>query len=76
MKPGGQVATVEFVPNEDRVTPPQAAGFSMMMLGATPGGDAYTFAELDGMFREAGFGESTMQDLAPAPQRLLLTKYA
>jgi hypothetical protein len=76
MKPGGQVATIEFVPNEDRVTPPQAAGFSMMMLGATPGGDAYTFAELDGMFREAGFGESTMQDLAPAPQRLLLTKYA
>jgi hypothetical protein len=76
MKPDGQVATIEFAPNEDRVTPPQAAGFAMMMLGSTPGGDAYTFAELDGMFREAGFGESTMQDLTPSPQRLLLTKYA
>jgi tRNA A58 N-methylase Trm61 len=75
MKPGGQVATVEFVPNPDRVTPPQAAGFSMMMLGATPGGDAYTFAELDWMFRAAGFGASTMQDLAPSPERLVLTKY-
>jgi 2-polyprenyl-3-methyl-5-hydroxy-6-metoxy-1,4-benzoquinol methylase len=76
MKPEGQVATVEFVPNEDRVTPPQAATFSMMMLGSTPGGDAYTFAELDGMFRAAGFGESTMQDLQPSPERLVLTKYA
>ncbi len=76
MKPAGQVATVEFVPNEDRVTPPQAAGFAMMMLGSTPGGDAYTFAELDSMFRKAGFGESTMRDLPPGPQRLVLTKYA
>jgi hypothetical protein len=76
MNPGGQVATVEFVPNEDRVTPPQAASFSMMMLGGTPGGDAYTFAELDGMFRAAGFGSSAMQDLAPSPERLVLTKYA
>jgi O-methyltransferase domain/Dimerisation domain len=76
MNPGGQVATVEFVPNADRVTPPNAASFSMMMLGGTPGGDAYTFAELDGMFRAAGFGGSTMQDLAPSPERLVLTSYS
>lgn len=76
MNPGGQVATIEFVPNEDRVTPPQAASFSMIMLGGTPSGDAHTFAELDGMFRAAGFGASTMQDLAPSPERLVLTKYA
>jgi 2-polyprenyl-3-methyl-5-hydroxy-6-metoxy-1,4-benzoquinol methylase len=76
MNPGGQVATIEFVPNEDRVTPPQAASFSMMMLGGTPGGDAYPFAELDAMFRAAGFGASTMQDLAPSPERLVLTTYA
>jgi len=59
MNPGSIVATVEFVPNEDRVTPPNAAMFSMMIAGeGTQGGDAYTFAELDKMFREAGFGES------------------
>ncbi|HET9477992.1 MAG TPA: class I SAM-dependent methyltransferase, partial [Pyrinomonadaceae bacterium] len=29
---GGRAVTLEFVPNEDRVTPPDAAGFSMMML--------------------------------------------
>src|SRR5262249_61875474 len=52
---GGRVATLEFVPNEDRVTPPQAAAFSMQMLGGTPRGDAYTFAELEQMFEHAGF---------------------
>ncbi len=73
LKPGGRVATVEFVPNDDRITPPMAAGFSMMMLGSTEGGDAYTFKELDAMFRDAGFGESAAQELGP--QTLILTKY-
>jgi hypothetical protein len=31
----------------------KAAGFSMQMLGGTPAGDAYTFAELEEMFRNA-----------------------
>jgi len=74
LKPGGLAATLEFVPNVDRVTPPTAAAFSLMMLGSTPHGDAYTFIELDRMFREAGFGESAMRDLPPSPERLILTK--
>jgi len=73
LKPGGRAATVEFVPNDDRVSPPHAAAFSMMMLGSTGGGDAYTFKELDAMFRDAGFGESTAQPLGP--ETLILTKY-
>ncbi len=73
LKPGGRMATLEFVPNEDRVTPPAAASFAMVMLGSTPAGDAYTFADLDAMFRAAGFGESSMQDLPPSPQRLIVT---
>ena len=73
LKPGGRVATVEFVPNDDRITPPMPAAFSMMMLGSTEGGDAYTFKELDAMFRDAGFGESTAQPLGP--QTLILTQY-
>ncbi len=72
LKPGGRVATVEFVPNEDRISPPMAASFSLMMLGSTEGGDAYTFKELDAMFRDAGFGESTAQELGP--ETLILTK--
>ena len=73
MNPYGRVATLEFVPNEDRVTPPIAASFSFVMLGNTQQGDAYTFREYDSMFRQAGFGESRMQDLEPSPHRLLLT---
>lgn len=74
MNPQSCVATVEFVPNDDRVTPSIAASFSLIMLGNTERGDAYTFRELDEMFREAGFGESSMQDLEPTPQRLILTE--
>src|SRR5579863_5925985 len=75
MKPGGQLATVEFVPNDDRVLPPAGATFSMIMLTNTSGGDAYTFAELDRMFQEAGFGESRPHELPPSPEKLILTAY-
>jgi 2-polyprenyl-3-methyl-5-hydroxy-6-metoxy-1,4-benzoquinol methylase len=74
LSPSGIVATLEFVPNEDRVTPPIAAAFSLIMLAKTPNGDAYTFEELDRMFRNAGFGESRIQPLYPSPQHLLLTR--
>jgi 2-polyprenyl-3-methyl-5-hydroxy-6-metoxy-1,4-benzoquinol methylase len=55
LKPGGRAAIAEFVPNADRVTPPTAAAFSMMMLATTPAGDAYTFAELERISKSAGF---------------------
>ena len=55
LKPGGRVAIVEFIPNDDRVTPPTAAAFSMIMLVNTPSGDAYTFAEIASMAKNAGF---------------------
>ena len=70
---GGRAVTVEFVPNEDRVTPPQAAGFSMTMLGVTPSGDAYTFAELERMFRNAGFSRSELHELPPTIQRVVIS---
>jgi ubiquinone/menaquinone biosynthesis C-methylase UbiE len=74
LKPGGQVATLEFVPNDDRITPAMPAAFSLIMLASTDHGDAYTFREFDQMFRAAGFGESTLQDMPQSPQRLILTK--
>jgi 2-polyprenyl-3-methyl-5-hydroxy-6-metoxy-1,4-benzoquinol methylase len=59
LKPGGRAAALEFVPNEDRVSPPVAAAFSLTMLANTAGGDAYTFRELEEMYREAGFSGVT-----------------
>ena len=55
LRPGGRAATLEFVPNEDRVSPPMPAAFSMTMLASTPAGDAYTLSELTAMYNEAGF---------------------
>jgi hypothetical protein len=72
VKPGGRVAVVEFVPNEDRVSPPMAAAFSLTMLNGTPEGDAYTFAEHEGMLEEAGFVGATLDRLEPSPQALIL----
>lgn len=66
LRPGGRVGIVEFVPNPDRITPPGAAAFSLTMLGSTPEGDAYTFAELEQMLREAGFGPMEQYPLLPS----------
>jgi len=70
---GGRAATLEFIPNDDRVTPPQAAAFSMQMLGGTPSGDAYTFAELEQMFHQAAFARSEMHELPPTIERVVIS---
>jgi len=71
---GGRAVTLEFVPNDDRVTPPDAAGFSVMMLTSTPAGDAYTFAELERMFANAGFSHSTLHPLPPTIQQVIVSE--
>jgi len=73
LAPGGRVVTVEFIPNEDRVSPPMDATFSMMMLGSTAAGDAYTFSEYDRMFGNAGFARSEMRVLTPMPNRVIVS---
>lgn len=66
LRPGGTIAIVEFVPNPDRVTPPDAAGFSLVMLATTAAGDAYTFAEIEKMLRETGFHGIRQHPLPPS----------
>ncbi len=72
MRPGGLLLTLEFVPNADRVTPPVPASFSLMMLGVTPEGDAYTMAELESMMSVAGFGSGRLMDVPQSPQQLVV----
>lgn len=69
---GGRALTLEFVPNDDRVTPPMQAGFAMTMLASTAAGDAYTFAEYQQMFANAGFSKCELHDVPPA-QRLVVS---
>jgi ubiquinone/menaquinone biosynthesis C-methylase UbiE len=71
---GGRAVTLEFVPNEDRISPPDAAAFSVQMLGGTPSGDAYTFAELERMFANAGFSHSELHELPPTIQRVVISE--
>jgi 2-polyprenyl-3-methyl-5-hydroxy-6-metoxy-1,4-benzoquinol methylase len=70
---GGRAVTLEFVPNEDRISPPDAAAFSVMMLGSTPSGDAYTFSEFEKMFANAGFKRSEIHPLPPSIQQVLIS---
>ncbi len=74
LKPGGQAITLEFVPNEDRVSPPTAAMFSMVMLGSTDAGDAYTLKEYEKMFGNAGFSKTTMHQIPDMPQQVLVSE--
>jgi SAM-dependent methyltransferase len=67
LKPGGRVVIVEFVPNEDRVSPPLPAAFAFTMLGSTEKGDVYTYPEYDAMCRNAGFARTELQPLPPSP---------
>lgn len=72
LKPGGRAATLEFVPNEDRVTPPMAAAFSMVMLTTTAAGDAYTFSELKAMYEDAGFREVKSTPIPMSPHTIVI----
>ena len=74
LKPGGKAITLEFVPNEDRVTPPTSAAFSLVMLAGTDSGDAYTLSQYEKMFRNAGFAKTTKHSVPDSPQQLLLAE--
>ena len=73
LAPGGRTMTLEFVTNEDRVSPPMPAGFSLIMLAGTAAGDAYTFAEIDRMFRNAGFSRSELHEHPNLPSRVVVS---
>jgi len=71
LRPGGRAATLEFVPNEDRVSPPMPAAFSMTMLTSTVAGDAYTLSELTAMYHAAGFGDVTAHPIPMSPHTVV-----
>jgi 2-polyprenyl-3-methyl-5-hydroxy-6-metoxy-1,4-benzoquinol methylase len=72
LKPGGRAVILEFVPNDDRITPPMAAGFSINMLAGTPAGDAYTLAQLRQMTADAGFSGGVRAHSLPTPETVVV----
>ncbi len=71
LRPGGQCATLEFVPNEDRVSPPTPAAFAMTMLTTTAAGDAYTLSELTNMYQQAGFKNISGHPIPMSPHTIV-----
>jgi 2-polyprenyl-3-methyl-5-hydroxy-6-metoxy-1,4-benzoquinol methylase len=70
LKPAGRAAILEFVPNDDRITPALAATFSLTMLGGTDAGDAYTLREHTSMLHAAGFANVQAHPLQ-GPQTII-----
>ncbi len=71
LRPGGCACTLEFVPNEDRVSPPIPAAFAMTMLASTPAGDAYTLSELTAMYQAADFGGISAHPIPMSPHTVV-----
>jgi SAM-dependent methyltransferase len=74
LRENGRVAIVEFVPNPDRVSPPDAATFSLVMLVSTERGDAYTFAEFERMLQEARFTSIEQHPLPPGVSTAIIAE--
>jgi len=68
----GSALSLEFVPNEDRISPPRPATFAFMMLASTPKDDAYTEREYAAMGEAAGLGRMRLAPTPPSPQSMLI----
>jgi 2-polyprenyl-3-methyl-5-hydroxy-6-metoxy-1,4-benzoquinol methylase len=67
----GKVLAVEFVLNEDRVSPYMPVCVAFIMLAHTPSGNAYTATELDAMAVAAGFDAAMVEPLANSHESLV-----
>jgi 2-polyprenyl-3-methyl-5-hydroxy-6-metoxy-1,4-benzoquinol methylase len=72
LRSGGRIALLEFVPDEDRLSPPAAVAFPVTMLAMTPSGDAYTFAQYQQMLGTAGFRDIRLHQLPPSVEQVVV----
>jgi len=62
LKPGGKLAIIDMIPNDERSGPPFPLIFALNMLIHTDAGDTYTFAEYKNWLVEAGFASVGISD--------------
>ena len=74
--PGGTIAIMEFVPNEERTGPPDALIFAVNMLVNTDQGGTYTFSEISQWLAEAGFVRPRLLKVPAISPLILATKPA
>ncbi len=63
LKPGGRVAIIEAIPNEERSGPPFPLIFALTMLLNTEVGGTYTLGEYTRWLKEAGFSRVETKDI-------------
>lgn len=71
LAPGGVVAIAEFLVNPDRKGPLNGLIFNVNMLVHTEDGATFSFEEISGWLREAGFTHPRLLD-GPGPSPLIL----
>jgi 3-hydroxy-5-methyl-1-naphthoate 3-O-methyltransferase len=71
LAPGGIIAIADFLVNEDRTGPPLSLIFAVNMLVHTEEGDTFSFGEIGGWLREAGFENPRPLD-NPGPSPVIL----
>lgn len=65
INPGGTIAIVDNLVEDDRSKPTDGAMFAVNMLAATPRGRTYTAAEIDALLSGAGFTPRSCEQVAP-----------
>ncbi len=71
LAPGGTIAIIEYVPDDDRTGEPVHLIFAVNMLVNTAKGDTYTFREITQWLLEAGFQNVRRVD-TPSPSPAIL----
>lgn len=74
LAPGGTVAIMEFMVNDDRSGPPLGLLFAVNMLVNTKEGDTFSFKEMSGWLREAGFIKPRLLEVPAVSPLVLATK--
>ncbi len=74
LAPGGTIAIMEFLVNQDRTDPLVGLLFAVNMLVNTAEGDTFSFEEISGWLREAGFVKPRLLEVPAVSPLVLATK--
>ena len=74
LSPGGTIAIMEFMVDHDRSGPPLGLLFAVNMLVNTKAGDTFSFKEISGWLRAAGFKNPRLLEVPAVSPLVLATK--
>jgi predicted nicotinamide N-methyase len=72
LAPGGRVALLEAMLDDDRISPSAAVSLNLTLLATTPAGETRTPTQLAQSLQQAGFSRVDLRELSPAPQRVMV----